>query len=54
MSAFEHALPCVEFGATATGDGRGWAAYRTDLEEGDEPAVATYCPSCAKREFGPS
>jgi hypothetical protein len=29
-----------------------WRAYRVDLEDDDEPAVAFYCPDCSEREFG--
>jgi hypothetical protein len=32
----------------------GWRAYRVDDPELDEPpALALYCPRCARREFGP-
>jgi hypothetical protein len=36
---------------------RGWRAYRVDAEEFDDsefhasPALAFYCPDCARREF---
>jgi hypothetical protein len=42
---------CVECGAT-TIDPHGWAAFRVDLEPGDEPELAFYCPACCEREFG--
>jgi hypothetical protein len=37
----------------SSGAAVGWRAYRVNVEEGDEPAVAFYCPACAEREFGP-
>jgi hypothetical protein len=31
----------------------GWRAYRIDEPEyGEAPAVAFYCPTCARNEFG--
>jgi RNase P subunit RPR2 len=45
---------CEECGAIADESGKGWRGYRMDNpEEGEPPAVAWYCPSCAEREFGP-
>jgi len=41
-------LVCVECGDAAHGQAWGWRIYR-DVE-GDE--LITYCPGCAKREFG--
>jgi hypothetical protein len=41
---------CVECGATAGDNAKGWKAYLTDDEE--EPAeAAIYCPDCAELEF---
>jgi hypothetical protein len=42
-------LRCIECGALSSGAARAWRAYRSDLEEGDEQAVAFYCPACAER-----
>jgi len=51
----KHVLRCVECGANSGGDDAwGWRGYR--VNDSDEleplPAVAFYCPRCAKREFG--
>jgi hypothetical protein len=48
---------CVECGCSSDELGTGWAAYRCDEPDPDEPAdgrpsVALYCPECAGREFG--
>ena len=48
-------LTCQECGATAdewyTPD---WRAYIAEPDEdNDGEFVVTYCPACAKREFGP-
>jgi ribosomal protein L44E len=45
-------LQCVECG-TRSLSATGWRGVRVDLpDEGDEPALAFYCPECAQREFG--
>jgi len=45
-------ITCAECGQVAY-DARGWRGVRVDLpDEGDEPALAFYCPDCAAREFG--
>ena len=43
---------CLECGAVAAGEAKGWLAYRAD-EPGDAPSLVFYCPECAEREFGP-
>ena len=46
-------LQCVECGAISDTRARGWAGYRCDDPETDEPpALAFYCPACASAEFG--
>jgi hypothetical protein len=48
-------VQCVECGASSGLLWRGWCAYRTDdPEQGEPPALAFFCPSCARREFGKS
>lgn len=52
-------MVCVECGAVADEEARGWRAYRADLARDGEddasaedfPAVVYYCPACAAREF---
>jgi hypothetical protein len=44
-------LVCVECEVTTAVDPVGWVAFRVDLDPGDEPELAFYCPTCAKREF---
>jgi ribosomal protein L44E len=45
-------LECVECGRAADDQAFGWRAYREDLPgEDDPPSVATFCPTCAVREF---
>ena len=47
-------MRCVECRAEPDGEARGWRGLRVDdPEEGDEPELGFYCPSCAEREFGP-
>jgi hypothetical protein len=42
----------AECGRSSDGDAAGWRGYRTNLEEdAGLPAVATFCPDCAAREF---
>jgi hypothetical protein len=52
------ALMCLECGATADGQARGWrggwrAYLPLDRERDDFPYDVVYCPRCAEREFGP-
>lgn len=48
-----HVLACAECPRVSTVTARGWKAYRTDESLEDAlPAVAFYCPECAKAEFG--
>jgi hypothetical protein len=49
----EPPLRCVECGATSDGDADGWRAYVVYVQEdGEPPELATYCPACARLEFG--
>lgn len=45
--AVETALVCVECGVSSEGSARGWRALLTVDDE-----IATYCPECARKEFG--
>ncbi len=45
-------LRCIECGATADDDARGWRAYLIDLDDPRQDEPAFYCPVCAQREFG--
>ena len=46
-------LECVECHAVSDETARHWRSYRIDEpSEGEEPALAFYCPVCAEREFG--
>ena len=46
-------LHCVECGAHSGLMARGWLAVRCDEPEGEvPPALAFYCPDCARAEFG--
>ena len=46
-------LVCVECDAVSNERAWGWRAYRMDdPEQGNFPALALYCPTCAEREFG--
>jgi hypothetical protein len=48
-----HVLPCAECPRVSSVTARGWKAYRTDdLELDEPPALAFYCPDCARKEFG--
>ncbi len=40
-------LRCVECGVVSTGQARGWQALFVEDDE-----VDTWCPDCARREFG--
>lgn len=44
-------LRCEECGCLSK-TGKGWLAYvAEDPEDGEGPAVSTYCPPCAQREL---
>jgi hypothetical protein len=44
---------CAECGIPTGSQWTGWRAYRTDdLYSDEQPSLALFCPSCAKREFG--
>ena len=46
-------LECVECHAVSDEAARYWRSYRIDdPTEDEEPALASYCPVCAEREFG--
>jgi hypothetical protein len=48
-----HVLACAECPRVSGVTARGWKAYRTDdIETIELPALAFYCPECARREFG--
>jgi hypothetical protein len=48
-----HVLACVECPRVSSAHATGRRAYRVDDPELDEsPALAFYCPDCARREFG--
>ena len=43
---------CAECGTLSSLHWAGWRAYRTDdLELGETPALAFFCPTCATAEF---
>jgi hypothetical protein len=45
-------LRCVECRTPSDLNARGWRGYRVDDPDEDEPpALAFYCPTCARREF---
>jgi hypothetical protein len=44
-------LVCVECSTVSDDAAIGWRACLTD-DEYEPTAVATFCPQCAKREFG--
>ena len=48
-------LACQECCRDSDDEARGWRTYvADDPDEVDaEPVVASYCPDCAEREFGP-
>jgi len=47
------AVRCTECGSSSGRRWWGWRAYRTDeLDLGEPPPLAFYCPTCAEREFG--
>jgi hypothetical protein len=46
-------LYCMKCGCCSGELGKGWAAFRCDdPDENDPPALAVYCPVCAAAEFG--
>lgn len=45
-------LVCIECETVSDERARGWRAYVGGGFDGDEVEVGTYCPSCAKAEFG--
>lgn len=48
-----HVLACIECPRVSGALATGWRAYRVDDPEFEEPpALAFYCPVCARREFG--
>jgi hypothetical protein len=47
-------MRCEECGCRRDDLARGWRAYRADDPDHEEPELVFYCPSCAKREFGPA
>jgi hypothetical protein len=50
---YVHVLACVECVRISSATARGWRAYRIDdPAEDEEPALAFYCPVCARAEFG--
>jgi hypothetical protein len=48
-------LSCIECLEESDDDARGWRMYLDEDREdpGSELLIATYCPDCAVREFGP-
>ena len=48
-------LSCIECLEESDHEARGWRMYLDEDrdEPGNEPLIATYCPTCAVREFGP-
>jgi hypothetical protein len=47
-------ITCAECKCSSGLNWHGWRAIRTDdVELGEPPALAFYCPVCALREFGP-
>lgn len=46
-------LVCCECGMESSGHARGWRAYLVDLDDDGKDEIATFCPRCAEREFGP-
>jgi hypothetical protein len=47
-----HLLLCAQCGSLSGLYARGWRGCRTDDPELDEPpALAFFCPACARREF---
>ena len=46
-------LECVECRTVSDATAWRWRSYRIDdPTEDEEPALASYCPVCAEREFG--
>jgi hypothetical protein len=48
MTRLSVVLVCAECGRESAAGAKSWRAYLTC---DDPPAVAFFCPSCAKREF---
>ena len=49
-----HVLACTECPRVSSVTARGWEAHRIDDPFADDrPALAFYCPDCARRVFGP-
>jgi hypothetical protein len=48
-------LRCVECDRVSDDRARGWRTKLADDPDDpfDEPVLASYCPACAVREFGP-
>lgn len=46
-----HVLACVACPRVSSVTARGWKAYRVDEPLEPEPALAFYCPDCARREL---
>jgi hypothetical protein len=47
-------LSCIECLDESDDEARGWRMYLDeDRDEPGEVLIATYCPDCAVREFGP-
>jgi hypothetical protein len=45
-------LVCAECGCIDDEKAAGWRGYREDLpDEGEQPSLVFFCPSCAAREF---
>jgi hypothetical protein len=48
-----HVLACAECPRVSSITARGWKACRTDDPLANEPpALAFYCPDCARTQFG--
>jgi hypothetical protein len=48
-------LECQECRLLSDEEARGWRMYRADDPDDPfaDPLIASYCPDCAEREFGP-
>jgi hypothetical protein len=48
-------LECQECRLLSDEEARGWRMYRADDPDDPfaAPLIASYCPDCAEREFGP-
>jgi hypothetical protein len=46
-------LRCEECGAVSVNGAEGWRSYLAfDPREDEHPVTVSYCPDCARREFG--